>query len=173
MINYQYKFTDTAKKLLELGIDLSPTRGTDKSAGIDLRLCSMEPVVIQPYETVKVFTGLHIYLGVNEEEYEISVDSIIQKKCWIPYELAGLYLPRSSNKGLQLENTVGLLDADYQGESFLKLYNKTEETIILQPGERIAQLVIFPALMLQGKEVREFVTQTKRGEGGDGSTGRF
>ena len=95
----KYKLTEKAKQLKEAGIcDCTPVRGTSLSAGMDLKLCSEEPIVIIPYETVKVYTGLHIWLG----DTELGSDTIEVK-------MAGLYLPRSSNKGLQLENTVGLV----------------------------------------------------------------
>lgn len=156
-MSIKYIVTPRAKELLDKGINCLPTRGTPLSAGMDLKACTEEPIEIGPYETVKVLTGLKIYLG--EVDYAEEV------------ELAGLYLPRSSVKGLQLENTVGLLDCDYQGESFIKLYNKTEEVVTIMPGERLAQLVIVPVCMFDWEEVESFEKETIRGEGGDGSTG--
>lgn len=168
----KYKLTEKAKQLKEAGIcDCTPVRGTSLSAGMDLKLCSEEPIVIIPYETVKVYTGLHIWLGELESiKIDAHMTYYLNKPASI--QLAGLYLPRSSNKGLQLENTVGLLDCDFQGESFLKLYNKTEDTIVLKPGERIAQLVVFPVIMENWQEVESFEEETERGDGGDGSTGK-
>lgn len=164
----QYKLTEKAKELLANGIDVRPLRGTELSAGMDLKVCSEVPVTIKPYETVKVFTGLHIWLGETQD----AKDELMTVEGWYRFELAGLYLPRSSNKGIQLENTIGLLDCDFQGESFLKLYNKTEELITLQPGERVAQLVVIPAIMVPWEEVEDFHKETER-TGGDGSTGKF
>lgn len=167
-MNIKYKLTDLAISLEHLfaeqgkQISFHPTRGTPLSAGMDLKACTLDPIDIRPYETVKVMTGLQIWLGERNKD---------MLSMW-NYELAGLYLPRSSNKGLQLENTVGLLDCDYQGESFLKLYNKTEDVITIQPGERIAQLIVIPVIMDEWEEVQSFDTTTERGEGGDGSTGK-
>lgn len=160
---FKYKLTEEAKELKEKGIcDCTPVRGTTLSAGLDLKACLANSIDIMPLETVKIFTGVHLHIGVGTIEYHNGLKAT----------MAGLYLPRSSNKGLQLENTVGLLDDDYQGESFLKLYNKTDEPITINPGDRIAQLVIFQAFITDWQLVDTFTEVTERGEGGDGSTGK-
>jgi dUTP pyrophosphatase len=168
----KYRLTEQARQLKKDGIcDCTPIRGTKYSAGMDLKACLDKPVDIRPYETVKILTGVQVFLGIEESEidmYGYEADSYIE----YTLKLAGFYLPRSSNKGLQLENTVGLLDCDYQGESFVKLYNKTEETITIQPGERLVQLVIMPVIMDDWVEVDSFDSSTERGENGDGSTGK-
>jgi dUTP pyrophosphatase len=170
----RYKLTAEAKRITDLFssrgevISFAPVRGTRLSAGMDLKVCAELPVVIRPYETVKVGTGLCIWLGVLTDRNNSRDNE--QDDGSSEFQAAGLYLPRSSNKGLQLENTVGLLDCDYQEESFLKLYNKTESPIILQPGTRIAQLVIIPVIMDNWLQVEEFEESTER-TGGDGSTG--
>ena len=134
----QYQLTEQAKQLKEAGIcDCTPVRGTPLSAGMDLKACLSEPLTIYPYETVKVMTGVKVFLGGTMEWMADSMlDGTDDVTRQLPMTLCGLYLPRSSNKGLQLENTVGLLDVDFQGESFVKLYNKTEEQITIQPGDR-------------------------------------
>ena len=162
----KYKLTQKALALKGQDIcDCIPSRGTPLSAGMDLKACLLEPLHILPYETVKVGTGLHIWLGNTTD-----------KRGWdeneVSPQLAGFILPRSSAKGLQLENTVGLLDCDYQQEVFLKLYNKTEEVVTVAVGERIAQLVIVPVIMDAWLYEQEDWPKTSR-IGGDGSTGKF
>lgn len=150
--------TDKAKELQAKGIDILPRRGTPLSAGMDLTACIDEPVTIYPGVITKIYTGLKIYLGQDE----IDRDGEVQ--------LAGLYLPRSSNSELVLANTVGLLDCDFQGESFLKVTAR-ENSFVINPGDKIAQLVVIPAIMLDWVFVDSFEEVTERGEGGDGSTG--
>lgn len=150
--------TDKAKELQAKGIDVQPRRGTPLSAGMDLAACIDEPVTIYPGVITKIYTGLKIYLGNDL----LVMDGVA--------ELAGLYLPRSSNSELVLANTVGLLDCDFQGESFLKVTAR-ENSFVINPGDRIAQLVVIPAIMLDWHFVSSFNEVTERGEGGDGSTG--
>jgi dUTP pyrophosphatase len=164
-MSIKYKLTPEALALKAQGIcDCTPSRGTPLSAGMDLKACLLKPLHILPYETVKVGTGLHIWLG---EELGGGWQGSS-----IPLQLAGLLLPRSSAKGLQLENTVGLLDCDYQQEVFLKLYNKTEDVVMVAVGERIAQLVVVPVIMDDWLCEQEDWSETSR-LGGDGSTGKF
>jgi dUTP pyrophosphatase len=163
MYKIQYILTAKAKELKEKAIcDCTPVRGTPVSAGMDLKACIEKPVTIYPGSSIKVMTGVKVFLGTfpHDEQDEI-----------FPMQLAGLYLPRSSQNGLILTNTVGLLDCDYQGESFVKWKNMGEEPVIIQPGERMVQLVIFPVMMLPWERVDSFTEWTERGEGGDGSTG--
>lgn len=156
--------TDKAKELQAKGIDVQPRRGTPLSAGMDLAACIDEPVTIYPGVITKIYTGLKIYLGdtSQHEEYNLIDDGSAQ--------LAGLYLPRSSNSELVLANTIGLLDCDFQGESFLKVTAR-ENSFVINPGDKIAQLVIFPTVMYDWVFVDSFEEVTERGEGGDGSTG--
>lgn len=164
-MSIKYKLTSEALAMKGQGIcDCSPVRGTPLSAGMDLKACLLKPLHVLPYETKKVGTGLHIWLG---EETRGGWQG-----SYTPMQLAGFILPRSSAKGLQLENTVGLLDCDYQKEVFIKLYNKTEEVITIAPGERIAQLVILPVIMEAWQLSQEDWEETSR-VGGDGSTGKF
>jgi dUTP pyrophosphatase len=149
--------TEKAKKLEEKGLKILPSRGTNLAAGMDLAACIEEEITISPGYITKIPTGVKIFLGISED-YKPD------------YQLAGLYLPRSSNSQLVLANTVGLLDCDYQGESFLKVTAR-EESFVIKPGDRIAQLVIFPAIMFDWEVVETFDEVTQRAEGGDGSTG--
>jgi len=179
----QYQLTDLARRYKEQGIcDCTPVRGTDLAAGMDLKACLPKSIAVMPYSTTKIMTGVKIFLGADKE----LLTDVIHAKYpdnfrAMSVTLCGLYLPRSSNKGLQLENTVGLLDSDFMGESFVKLYNKTEDPIIIFPGARVVQLVIVPAIISPWEEVSKFsimseegrvLATTQRGEGGDGSTGR-
>jgi deoxyuridine 5'-triphosphate nucleotidohydrolase len=149
--------TEKAKELEEKGLRILPSRGTNLAAGMDLAACIDEEVTIYPGKITKIPTGVKIFLGINQIEER-------------DFQLAGLYLPRSSNSQLVLANTVGLLDCDYQGESFLKVTAR-EESFVIKPGDRIAQLVIFPAIMFDWEVVETFDEVTQRAEGGDGSTG--
>ena len=157
----QFKLTQQAKLLKKThGIDVTPTKATKLDAGIDLRACITEQVSVYPDEIVKIPTGVCIWLG--DELYRRSGEMAF----------AGLYLPRSSSKGLVLANTVGLLDSEYQHESFCKWRNTTDRLITIAPGERMAQLVVFPAFIVDLEQVEEFEETTGRGAG-DGSSGKL
>lgn len=155
----QYTLTEKAKELEAKGIAIRPIRGTPNSAGLDLAACIDEPVNIYPGIITKIPTGIKLFLGEKEWGSDI-----------LQIKLAGFYLPRSSNTELVLANTVGTLDCDFQGESFLKVTAR-ENSFTINPGDRIAQLVITLAVMNEPLEVESFTTETIRGEGGDGSTG--
>lgn len=161
----QYKYTDQALALIANGLNLTPTRGTRLSAGMDLKVCAAEPVVILPYDTVKVSTGVHVWLGEDKGNFSgwDDVDS--------PMQLAGFLFPRSSTN-FKLKNTIGVLDCDYQDDLFAKVYNDSEDSVTLIPGERFVQLVIVPVIMDTWILVNEFSVVTDR-SGGDGSTGKF
>ncbi len=168
----KYMLSALAKDLKDKNIcDCTPTRGTCSSVGMDLKACLPEPISIYPGEVHKIPLGVHIFLGVLPEEKATLLTSGPAREDPI-YQLAGLYLPRSSCSGLKLENTVGLLDPDYQGESFAKYRNVSDMPIRISPGERIVQLVIVPAIMTKWLQVSSFEETTKRGHGGDGSTGK-
>jgi dUTP pyrophosphatase len=136
----------------------TPLHSTSGSAGYDLFACIAEPVTIYPDEVKKIGTGVHIWLG--EDEY-------------IPSEMkwCGLLMPRSSNEGCILNNTLGLLDSDYQGELIAKWRNVTDAPITFTPGQKFCQLLIVPAFIGMLTEVEEFEGSTERGESGFGSTG--
>lgn len=131
-----------------------PTYATAGSAGLDLRVCINEPIQIAPQETVLLPTGLSIYIADPK--------------------LAAVILPRSGlghKNGIVLGNLVGLIDSDYQGELKISCWNRGIEHFTVNPGERIAQLVFIPVVQAAFELVDEF-TQTLRGEGGFGSSGR-
>lgn len=131
-----------------------PQYATDGSAGLDLRACLNEPLEIQPGETHLLNTGIAIHLA----------DPTI----------AATVLPRSGlghKHGIVLGNLVGLIDSDYQGPLMISCWNRGSKSYTIQPGERIAQLVIVPVLKIQFNVVNEF-TQSERGEGGFGSSGK-
>lgn len=133
--------------------DFVPTYATAGSAGLDLRACLDEEVVLQPGETFLVPTGLAIYLA--NPAY------------------AAVLLPRSGlghKHGIVLGNLVGLIDSDYQGELKVSLWNRGSEPFAVKPFERIAQMVVVPIVQAHFKRVEEFVGSS-RGEGGFGSTG--
>lgn len=131
-----------------------PTRATDGSAGIDLRACMDEPVVIRAGETRLIGTGLAIYIA--DPNY------------------AGLILPRSGlghKHGIVLGNLVGLIDADYQGELMVSVWNRSETDFTLHPAERMAQYMVVPVVRPSFEIVDEFSDVSERGAGGFGSSG--
>jgi len=129
-----------------------PTYGTEFSAGADLYACLEGNVTIAAGETAFVKTGLALE---------------------IPIGFAGFIYARSGlacKKGLAPANKVGVIDADYRGELIVALHNHSKNTIVVEPKERIAQLVIAPFLTAQFEEAEE-LEDTARGTGGFGSTG--
>lgn len=131
-----------------------PTYTTQGSAGLDLRVCINEPIQIAPQETVLLPTGLSIYIADPK--------------------LAAVILPRSGlghKNGIVLGNLVGLIDSDYQGELKISCWNRGLEHFTVNPGERIAQLVFIPVVQAAFEIVNSF-TESDRGEGGFGSSGR-
>ncbi len=138
------------KKLDERAI--IPTYGTEFSAGADLYALLDGSIDIAPHTTVLVHTGLAME---------------------IPQGYAGLIFARSglaSKKGLAPANKVGVVDPDYRGEFMVALHNHTDSSKTIEPGERIAQLVIVPFIKADFC-VADELEQTVRGEGGFGSTG--
>jgi dUTP pyrophosphatase len=134
--------------------DQLPHYATAGAAGLDLRAAIVSPIDLNPGETQLVPTGLAIHIG--DPGY------------------AALILPRSGlghKYGIVLGNLVGLIDSDYQGQLFVSCWNRGRTTFILNPMERLAQLVIVPVVQAEFKIVDEFA-ESHRGEGGFGSTGR-
>ena len=145
------KPTIKVKKLDEKAV--LPTYGSEYAAGADLYALSDGDITIEPGQTVLVHTGLSME---------------------IPEGYAGLIYARSglaSKKGLAPANKVGVVDADYRGELMVALHNHSTVPQTVSGGERIAQLVIAPFLAVNFTEADE-LTDTERGEGGFGSTGR-
>lgn len=131
-----------------------PSYATPGSAGLDLRACVEQALTIAAGETVLIPTGMAIYLA--DPQY------------------AALILPRSGlghKHGIVLGNLVGLIDSDYQGQLFVSCWNRSQQAFVMNPMERLAQLVIVPVLQAQFKLVEEF-DQSQRGAGGFGSTGK-
>ena len=131
-----------------------PHSATDGSAGMDMRACLDEPLVLQPGETRLIPTGLAIHIEEGG--------------------LAAMLLPRSGlghKHGIVLGNLVGLIDSDYQGQVFVSCWNRGNESFTVEPGERIAQMVIVPVVHADFEVVDDFVA-SDRGAGGFGHTGR-
>jgi dUTP pyrophosphatase len=134
--------------------DQLPQYATEGSAGLDLRACIDQPLVLEPGATALVPTGLAIHLA--DPGY------------------AAMILPRSGlghKNGIVLGNLVGLIDSDYQGQLMVSTWNRSQATFTLQPMDRLAQLVVVPVLQVGFNVVEEFES-TERGAGGFGSTGK-
>lgn len=130
-----------------------PSYATDASAGLDLRACIDEPITLLPNQVLLISTGVAIYMGDPN--------------------LAAMIMPRSGlghKNGIVLGNLVGLIDADYQGELKISCWNRSTESFIVQPGDRIAQLVFVPIIRSKFDIVEKFES-TVRGEGGFGHSG--
>jgi dUTP pyrophosphatase len=131
-----------------------PEYATDGSAGLDLRACVDAPLVLEPGRTELVPTGLAIHLDDPG--------------------LAAVLLPRSGlghKHGIVLGNLVGLIDSDYQGQVFVSTWNRGREPFTIQPGERLAQMVIVPVVRARFEVVEDFEASA-RGAGGFGHSGR-
>lgn len=130
-----------------------PTYGSVEAAGADLYACISETTKILPGETVWIPTGIALE---------------------VPKGYAGLIYARSSmgvKRGLAPANKVGVVDSDYRGEIRVVLLNHSSEIQSVEPGERVAQFIITPVLKAEYEEVKE-LTETGRGSGGFGSTGK-
>lgn len=131
-----------------------PQYATSGSAGVDLRACIDGPIELQPGDTYLVPSGIAIYL--EDPGY------------------AAMVLPRSGlghKHGIVLGNLVGLIDSDYQGQIFVSVWNRGRAPFAIEPGERIAQLVVVPVVQVEFDVVEAF-TASERGEGGFGSSGK-
>ena len=131
-----------------------PAYATPGSAGLDLRACIDHVRTVNPGEADLVATGIAIHLADPG--------------------LAAMVLPRSGlghRHGIVLGNLVGLIDSDYQGQIFVSLWNRGRVPFILNPLERIAQLVVVPVVQVAFNLVSEF-SESDRGVGGFGSTGK-
>ncbi len=132
---------------------ITPTYGTEYSAGADLYALLDGTIEIAPHETCFVHTGISV--------------EIPEGYCGLIFARSGL----ASKRGLAPANKVGVIDADYRGEIMVALHNHSEKTVTVDPGERIAQLAIVPFLKAEFEESDE-LSDTVRGEGGFGSTGK-
>ena len=130
-----------------------PTRGSEKAAGYDLYACIDAPITIPAHCTEKIGTGLALEL---------------------PDGYFGAIVARSglaTKQGLALANKFGVCDSDYRGEYIVPLHNHSNESALVMPGQRIAQLIVMPYLPVEFNEVDE-LSDTERGDGGFGSTGK-
>ncbi|PJG85356.1 dUTP diphosphatase [Conservatibacter flavescens] len=131
-----------------------PQYATEGSAGLDLRACLTEELILQPGETQLIPTGLSIYIADPN--------------------LCAMILPRSGlghKHGIVLGNLVGLIDSDYQGPLMVSAWNRSQVPFKIEVGDRIAQLVFVPVVQTEFNIVTEF-TETERGEGGFGHSGK-
>lgn len=129
-----------------------PTRGSEYAAGYDLYAATDYDIEIAPHSTVKIGTGISVEL---------------------PNGTFGAIFARSglaTKKGLRPANCVGVCDSDYRGEYIVPMHNDTDEVMTIASGERIAQLIVMPFVGIEFNIVDE-LTETKRGDGGFGSTG--
>lgn len=134
--------------------DQLPEYATAGSAGLDLRACLDAPLTLQPGQTELVPAGIAIHLADPG--------------------LAAVVLPRSGlghKHGIVLGNLVGLIDSDYQGQIFVSTWNRGSSPFVLNPMERLAQLVVVPVVQVGFNVVDEFAVSS-RGAGGFGSTGK-
>lgn len=134
--------------------DYLPSYATSGSAGLDLRACTDDPLTLEPGSTTLVPTGLAIHIA--DPAY------------------AAMILPRSGlghKHGIVLGNLVGLIDSDYQGPLMVSVWNRGTEAFTLQPMDRLAQLIVVPVQQIKFEIVDEF-SDSERGHGGFGSTGR-
>lgn len=131
-----------------------PAYATPGSAGLDLRACIDTDLTVAPGETTLLPTGLAIHVADPQ--------------------LAAVILPRSGlghKHGIVLGNLVGLIDSDYQGQLMVSVWNRSQQSFTVQPGDRIAQLVFVPVVQAEFNLVEEF-DSSERGEGGFGHSGR-
>ncbi|MEE4244028.1 MAG: dUTP diphosphatase [Kangiellaceae bacterium] len=131
-----------------------PSYATEGSAGVDLRACLDDKLALEPGQTKLIPTGIAIHISDPG--------------------LAATILPRSGlghKHGIVLGNLVGLIDSDYQGELFISCWNRGQTTFEIEPGDRIAQLVVLPVVQVEFSLVDEF-EQSERGDGGFGHSGK-
>ena len=131
-----------------------PKHQTSGSAGMDLIACIDDEMILDPNESTIISSGIAIF--IEDSGY------------------AGIVIPRSglgAKKGLVCGNLTGLIDSDYQGPLSISLWNRSDEPISINPGDRVAQLVVLKVNQVELEQVDEF-TESERGEMGFGSTGK-
>ena len=131
-----------------------PAYATSGSAGLDIRACIPDPITLRPGESALIPAGIAIHLGDPT--------------------LAAVLIPRSGlghKHGVVLGNLVGLIDSDYQGQVGVSLWNRGHDPFVVNPMERIAQMVVVPVVQVELNIVESFDEST-RGAGGFGSTGK-
>ncbi len=131
-----------------------PEHATAGSAGLDLRACIDESLILEPGQTKLIPTGFAMHIGDPS--------------------LAAVLLPRSGlghKHGVVLGNLTGLIDSDYQGQVFVSCWNRSREAYTIEPGERICQMVFVPVVQAKFSVVDAF-TESDRGDGGFGHSGK-
>lgn len=131
-----------------------PAYATEGSAGLDLRACIDQAITLSPGETTLLPTGIAIHIADPT--------------------LAAVILPRSGlghKHGIVLGNLVGLIDSDYQGQLMVSVWNRGQTSFVIEPGERVAQMVFVPVVQAEFNIVEEF-DSSERGAGGFGHSGR-
>ena len=128
-----------------------PTRGSAAAAGYDLYAATDKKIIIRPHETIKIGTGLSFELPEGT--------------------FAGIFARSglATKQGLRPANCVGVCDSDYRGEYIVALHNDTDKIQTIEPGDRIAQMILLPYVEMEFEEVKE-LSDTERGKGGFGST---
>ena len=131
-----------------------PSRGSSDAAGYDLYAATDQILDIAPHSTIKVGTGLSFELPEGT--------------------FAGIFARSgiATKRGLRPANCTGIIDSDYRGPVIVALHNDTDEIQSIEPGERIAQMILLPFVSMDFNEVNE-LSDTARGEGGFGDSGRF
>ena len=130
-----------------------PSYATEGSAGVDLRACVESTLTLEPNQTELIPTGIAIHIAEPN--------------------LAATILPRSGlghTNGIVLGNLVGLIDSDYQGQLYISCWNRSNKAFEIEPGDRIAQLVVLPVVQVEFDVVTDF-RDSDRGEGGFGHSG--
>lgn len=155
-----YKLTEEAQ---DSSINFRPVRGSEHAAGYDLKACIPNDLAILPSEVVKIPTGIKLDL----------LSMSLMNGLATQASFTGFIYPRSGlgTNGFTLANTVGVIDADYQGELIVMGFNRSEDVITIKAGDRIAQLVISMVALPVLELVEEFDSYTARGENGFGSSG--
>lgn len=131
-----------------------PAYSTEGSAGLDLRACIENELTLEPTDTVLIPTGISVFIEDPS--------------------LAAMILPRSGlghKHGIVLGNLVGLIDSDYQGELMVSCWNRGQSSFTINPGDRIAQMILVPVVQAEFTIVDQF-QETDRGADGFGSSGR-
>ena len=131
-----------------------PSRGSSEAAGYDLYAATDQIIDIAPHSTVKVGTGLSFELPEGTFAAIFARSGIATKR------------------GLRPANCVGVIDSDYRGPVIVALHNDTEESQFIEPGERIAQMILLPYIEMKFNEVDE-LSDTSRGDSGFGASGKF
>ena len=141
-------------KLTSPLLNQAPSYATDGAAALDLRACIAAPQVLEPNQTTVIGAGFALNIADPN--------------------IAAIILPRSGlgiKDGIVLSNLTGLIDSDYQGEVFIGVWNRSETPFMIEPQNRIAQMIFVPILRPALSLVDSFKTTSQRGENGIGSTG--